>query len=66
MWLVARMLADEALHIARMLANGVLHISRILASGAWVSLLKKYYRDKLLLKVVKVEDNAEYITGDVA
>ena len=38
MWLIARMLADEALHIARILATC----------------------NRLLSKVVQVEDNAEY------
>ena len=40
-WLIARMLADDALHVTRMLANGALHIARMLASGAWISLTKE-------------------------
>ena len=47
MWLVARILAidvlhivrtlaDSARHVARMLADSAFHIGRMLASGAWV------------------------------
>ena len=54
MWLIARMLANEALQVARMLAENTLHIARMLASGAWFSLLHQYYGDALLPKVVEV------------
>ena len=44
--------ADSELYIARMLADSALYIARMLASDAWVSLLKKYYGDRLLPKVI--------------
>ena len=53
-WLIARMLANEALQVARMLAENTLHIARMLANGAWFSLLHQYYGDALLPKVVEV------------